>query len=66
MQRTQPKIGLWYREQDGASFEVISLGTKGVIVEYDDGHAELIDQGRWDSLHLEYESRSLEVDELQQ
>jgi len=53
MQHTQPKIGQWYKDITGKSFEVISYGTAGVVIEYDNGQAELIEQNRWDSLELE-------------
>lgn len=59
MQNIQPKIGQWYKDITGKSFEVISYGTAGVIIEYDDGQAELIEQNKWDSLQLENEHQSV-------
>lgn len=42
-----PAIGDRYVDSTGESFEVIGLGTGGVVVEYFDGRAELIDLQRW-------------------
>ncbi|MDH5435219.1 MAG: hypothetical protein OEX83_00530 [Gammaproteobacteria bacterium] len=60
MQNHQPKIGHWYKDITGKSFEVISYGTAGVIIEYRNGQAELIEQFKWDSLQLENENRSVQ------
>ena len=52
MHNNHPKIGQWYKDITGKSFEVISYGTAGVIIEHHDGQAELIEQNKWDSLQL--------------
>lgn len=46
-------IGSWYTNEDGLSLKVIGMGTKGVVVEYVDGSAELIDRSTWRDLDME-------------
>ncbi|MDH5594280.1 MAG: hypothetical protein OEY35_05560 [Gammaproteobacteria bacterium] len=60
MQNSQPKIGQWYKDITGKSFEVISYGTAGIVIEYGNGQPELIDQNKWDSLQLENESQPVQ------
>jgi hypothetical protein len=51
-------VGSWYTNEDGLSLKVIGMGTKGVVVEYVDGSAELIDRTTWRDLDME-------IDELE-
>ena len=46
-------VGNWYTNEDGLSLKVIGTGTKGVVVEYVDGSAELIDRTTWQDLDME-------------
>ena len=57
-------VGSWYTNEDGLSLKVIGMGTKGVVVEYVDGSAELIDRTTWRDLDMEnddLEAASLSV-----
>ena len=57
-------VGSWYTNEDGLSLKVIGIGTKGVVVEYVDGSAELIDRTTWRDLDMEIddlEAASLSV-----
>ncbi len=57
-------VGSWYTNEDGLSLKVIGMGTKGVVVEYVDGSAELIDRTTWRDLDMEIddlEAASLSV-----
>lgn len=51
-------VGSWYTNEDGLSLKVIGTGTRGVVVEYLDGSAELIDRTTWQDLDME-------IDELE-
>lgn len=42
-----PTIGERYIDSSGESFEVIGLGTGGIVIEYFDGRAKLIDLQSW-------------------
>jgi hypothetical protein len=55
-------VGSWYTNEDGLSLKVIGMGTKGVVVEYVDGSAELIDRTTWRDLDMENDD--LEADSL--
>jgi len=50
-----PIIGSRYTNDSGDAFEVIGMGTQGIIVEYIDGRAELIDHQTWDRLRFDLE-----------
>lgn len=52
----EPRVGDWYINEDGLSLKVIGNGTHGVVVEYIDGSAELIDRQTWIDLDMELES----------
>jgi hypothetical protein len=49
-------VGDWYTNEDGLSLKVIGSGTHGVVVEYIDGSAELIDLQTWIDLDMEMDS----------
>jgi hypothetical protein len=40
-------VGNWYRTPAGQLFEVVSLDTDAIEVQYDDGDLEEIDQETW-------------------
>jgi len=50
---TDLHIGAWYTNEDGLSLKVIGSGAEGVVVEYIDGSAELIDRQTWFDLDME-------------
>lgn len=50
MLSTQPSIGALFSLTSGEQIEVISYGTGGIVIEYRDGRAELIDQPGWQHL----------------
>jgi hypothetical protein len=50
MNRYSPSVGSRFVDAGGQSFEVIGTGTGGIVIEYSDGRAELIDQHSWESL----------------
>ena len=50
-----PLIGSHYITELGDAFEVIGMGTQGIVVEYIDGRAELIDHQAWDRLRFDLE-----------
>jgi len=50
-----PLIGSRYTTELGDAFEIIGLGTQGIIVEYIDGRAELIDHQTWERLRFDLE-----------
>jgi hypothetical protein len=50
MQHTQPSIGDLYCTRSGEEVEVIGLGTGGIVIEYTDGRAELLDATAWQQL----------------
>jgi len=47
---TAPVVGELYATRQGETFQVIAYGTRGVIVEFTDGSAELMDQDTWEAL----------------
>lgn len=47
---TAPVIGERYATRLGETLQVIGYGTRGVIVEFMDGSAELMDQDTWEAL----------------
>ncbi len=49
------EVGRWYANEDGLSLRIIGTGTGGVVVEYVDGSAELIDRQTWRDLDMEAE-----------
>ena len=49
-------VGSWYANEDGLSLKVIGTGTRGVVVEYVDGSAELIDRTTWQDLDMEIDA----------
>lgn len=49
-------VGSWYTNEDGLSLKVIGTGTRGVVVEYLDGSAELIDRTTWQDLDMEIDA----------
>jgi len=49
-------VGSWYTNEDGLSLKVIGTGTRGVVVEYVDGSAELIDRTTWQDLDMEIDA----------
>lgn len=51
MQHRQPCIGDLYNTRAGEAIEVIGLGTGGIVIEYADGRAELVDNIRWQQLN---------------
>lgn len=50
MLSTQPRIGDHFSLTSGERIEVIGFGTGGIVIEYLDGRAELIDQPGWQHL----------------
>jgi len=46
----RPVIGTHYDTGSGSSAEVIAVGTRGIVVEYNDGRVELIDNDNWQVL----------------
>ena len=50
MLSTQPSVGDRFNLANGESIEVIGFGTNGIIVEYHDGRAELIEKPDWPHL----------------
>jgi hypothetical protein len=52
MKLISPVIGSCFTSDQGESFEVIGRGTGGVVVEYADGRAELIDLQTWQTLDI--------------
>ena len=42
-----PTVGKRYVDGSGEAFEVIGLGTGGIVIEYLDGRAKLIDLQSW-------------------
>jgi len=53
MLERHPKVGTWYMDPKGNSFEVIGFGTNGVVVEYPDGKTELIDKETWGDMECD-------------
>jgi hypothetical protein len=51
------QVGMWYSNEDGLSLKVIGTGTRGIVVEYIDGSAELIDRQTWNDLDMEMDTR---------
>lgn len=51
MQHRQPCIGDLYNTHTGEAIEVIGVGTGGIVIEYADGRAELVDNVRWQQLN---------------
>jgi len=56
MLSTQPNIGDYFSLSSGERIEVIGYGTGGIVIEYHDGRAELIDQPGWQRLQPKIES----------
>lgn len=57
----QPSIGDLYSTRSGEEVEVIGFGTGGIVVEYADGRAELLDTSAWQQLlHSATHGRSAE------
>ena len=54
-----PAVGSWYANEDGLSLKVIGTGTRGVVVEYVDGSAELIDRTTWHDLDMEIDAMEM-------
>jgi hypothetical protein len=54
---TTLQVGRWYTNEDGLSLKVIGTGTRGIVVEYIDGSAELIDRQTWNDLDMEMDTR---------
>lgn len=52
MKLISPAIGSCFISNQGETFEVIGRGTRGVVVEYADGRAELIDLQTWEALDI--------------
>jgi hypothetical protein len=52
MKLISPAIGSCFTSDQGETFEVIGRGTGGVVVEYADGRAELIDMRSWEALNI--------------
>ena len=52
MKLISPSIGSCFISDQGETFEVIGRGTRGVVVQYADGRAELIDMQTWETLDI--------------
>ena len=63
MTGTPPTVGVQYTSAQGDRFEVIGFGTRGVVVERNDGSAELIDAQTWQQLQMQV-AASLEESNL--
>lgn len=51
MHSNQPGVGDCYSIAGGETIQVIGMGTHGIVIEYNDGRAELIDRPDWLRLH---------------
>lgn len=47
-----PTVDARYRNPVGDTCVVIGLGTKGIIVEYEDGRVELIAKDQWRTMEV--------------
>ena len=56
MLSAQPSIGDYFNLSSGERIEVIGYGTGGIVIEYRDGRAELIDQPGWQRLQPQIEN----------
>lgn len=54
-----PVVGEHYATLQGEEFLVIGYGTNGIIVEYLDGSAELMDQHTWESLLADVDGNAM-------
>lgn len=57
MLSTQPSVGDCFSLSSGERIEVIGFGTKGIIIEYLDGRAELLDGPDWQRLRPQKEEQ---------
>ncbi len=53
MPSVQPSVGDCFSLASGERVEIIGCGTKGVVIEYNDGRAELLDQPAWQRMQAQ-------------
>ena len=56
MLSAQPSVGDYFSLSSGERIEVIGYGTGGIVIEYHDGRAELIDQPGWQRMQPQIEN----------
>lgn len=61
MQSVQPSVGDYFSLANGEHFEVIGCGTRGIIIEYNDGRAELLDQPAWQRMQARLQEPAAKV-----
>lgn len=58
MQSVQPCVGDYFSLANGERVEIIGCGTGGVVIEYNDGRAELLDQPAWQRMQAQLEGNA--------
>ena len=56
-----PAVGDRFVNENGETFVVIGLGTRGIVIEYPNGQTELVDQHTWAKLDMCPETQDLAV-----
>ena len=58
MQSVQQSVGDSFSLANGEHFEVIGCGTQGIVIEYNDGRAELLDQPAWQRMQARLQEQA--------